>query len=120
MFNLVVVFISGAENLNESAESYKKIIEWLTILHQERTHIYYSFALILRFSFLIMISVSLTLIVVKYTLFAFMFMVAGILMLFINGIFRRKVKKSRESLILIKGILNVLIKQNGKKNEKVA
>ena len=60
---------------------YQKIIEWETILQQECTHIYYSRALLLRFSSLIMISAGMILIALQFALPSIVFAGAGIIML---------------------------------------
>lgn len=96
---------------HKSADSYKKIIEWKTILHQEQTHVFHSTAFILRLSSLIMISAGLVLIALQHALPSLVFVNTGILMLICDVWFRRKAFKSRKSWILITGLLETLIEQ---------
>ncbi len=105
---------------HKSVDSYQKIIEWKTILHQEQTHIYHSRALILRFSSLIMISAGLVLIALQHALPSLVLAGTGILMLISDIWFRRRASKSRQSWILITGLLKTMIDQHQQKNVKAA
>ncbi|KPL11848.1 MAG: hypothetical protein AMS23_10990 [Bacteroides sp. SM1_62] len=105
---------------HKSADSYQKIIEWKTILHQEQTHILYSRALILRLSSLIMISAGLVLIALQHALPSVVFVCTGMIMLICDVWFRRKASKSRKSWILITGLLKTLIEQQQQKHVNAA
>jgi hypothetical protein len=105
---------------HKSADSYKKIIEWKTIRHQEQIHIFHSTAFILRLSSLIMISAGIVLIALQLALPSLVFVNAGILMLICDIWFRRKATKSRKSWILITGLLKTMIEQQEQKQEEAA
>ncbi len=105
---------------HKSADSYQKIIEWKTVLHQEQTHIFYSLALILRLSSLIMISAGMVLIALQHALPSLVFVFTGIAMLICDVWFRRKASKSRHSLILITGLLKTLMEQQPPKHVSAA
>jgi len=103
---------------HKSAESYMKIIEWKTILHQEQTHIFHSTAFILRFSSLFVISAGIVLIALQHSLPSLVFVNAGILMLFCDMWFRRRASKSRKSWILITGLIKTMIEQQEQKEKQ--
>jgi hypothetical protein len=103
---------------HKSADSYKKIIEWKTIHHQEQTHVFYSLALILRFSSLIMISAGVVLIALQFALPSVVFVCTGIIMLISDAWFRRKASKSRQSWIVITGLLKTMIEQQEQEQVK--
>ena len=105
---------------HKSADSYQKIIEWKTILHQEQIHIFHSMALILRLSSLIMITAGIVLIALQQALPSLVFVNTGILMLFCDMWFRRKASKSRKSWILITGLLKTLNEQQEKEQVEAA
>ena len=105
---------------HKSVDSYQKIIEWKTILHQERTHILYSRALILRLSSLIMITAGLVLIALQFALPSVLFVSTGIIMIMCDVWFRRRASKSHQSWILITGLLKTLIEQQGRKQANAA
>jgi hypothetical protein len=105
---------------HKSADSYQKIIEWKTVLHQEQIHIFHSTAFILRLSSLIMISAGLVLIALQHALPSLIFVNAGIVMLIFDIYFRRRASKSRQSWIVITGLLKTLIEQQGKRREEAA
>ena len=105
---------------HKSADSYQKIIEWKTILHQEQIHIFHSMALILRLSSLIMISAGLVLIALQFALPSVLSITTGILMLICNVWFKRRASKSHQSCILITGLLRSLIDQQGQKQANAA
>jgi hypothetical protein len=105
---------------HKSVDSYQKIIEWKTVLHQEQAHIYYSMAVLLRFSSLIMISAGLVLIALEHALPSVAFVSTGIMMLVCDVVFRKRASKSRQSWILITGLLKTMIEQHQQKNVKAA
>jgi len=105
---------------HKSADSYQKIIEWKTILHQEQIHIFHSMALILRLSSLIMISAGLVLIALQFALPSVVFVSTGILMLICDAWLRRRASKSRQSWILITGLLKTLLEQHQQKHVEAA
>lgn len=105
---------------HKSADSYKKLIEWKTILHQEQIHIFHSTAFILRLSSLLMISAGMVLIALQQPLPSLVFVNTGILMLICDIWFRRRASKSRKSWILITGLLKTLIEQQEQKQEEAA
>ena len=105
---------------HKSADSYIKIIEWKTILHQEQIHIFHSTAFILRISSLIMISAGLVLIALQHALPSLVFVNTGILMLICDIWLRRRASKSRQSWILITGLLRTMIEQQEQKQEEAA
>ena len=105
---------------HKSADSYQKIIEWKTILHQEQIHIFHSTAFILRLSSLLMITAGMVLIALQQPLPSLVFVNTGILMLICDIWFRRRASKSRKSWILITGLLKTLIEQQEQKQEEAA
>ena len=105
---------------HETPVSYQKIMEWETVLQQECAHIYYSRALLLRFSSLIMISAGMILIALQFALPSIVFAGTGILMLLFDIWFRRMARRSRQSLILLKGLLNMLIEHYYDEHNKAA
>lgn len=105
---------------HKSADSYKKLIEWKTILHQEQIHIFHSTAFILRLSSLLMITAGMVLIALQQPLPSLVFVNTGILMLICDIWFRRRASKSRKSWILITGLLKTLIEQQEQKQEEAA
>jgi hypothetical protein len=96
---------------HKAPESYQKIIEWKTALHQEQTHVYYSWALLLRFSSLIMIAAGGILIALSYVWPSVVFASAGIVMLLSNVCLLKMATRARQSWITITGLLNTLLKQ---------
>lgn len=105
---------------HKSTDSYIKIIEWKTILHQEQIHIFHSTAFILRLSSFLMISAGIVLIALQQPLPSLVFVNTGILMLIGDIWFRRRASKSRKSWILITGLLKTLIEQQEQKQEEAA
>jgi hypothetical protein len=105
---------------HKSADSYNKIIEWKTILHQEQIHIFHSTAFVLRLSSLLMITAGIVLIALQHALPSLVFVNTGILMLFCDMWFRRRASKSRKSWILITGLLKTLTEQQEKEQEEAA
>jgi hypothetical protein len=105
---------------HKSTDSYQKILEWKTILHQEQIHIFHSTAFILRLSSLIMISAGLVLIALHQAVPSLVFVNTGIIMLISDVWFRRRASKSRQSWILITGLLKTMIEQHHKKDVKAA
>jgi hypothetical protein len=96
---------------HKSADSYQKIIEWKTILHQEQIHVLHSWAFLLRFSSMLMISACLVLFALQHPLSSEVVLGTGILMLISDAWLRRKASKYRQSWIEITGLLNTMIKQ---------
>ena len=105
---------------HKSTDSYNKIIEWKTILHQEQIHIFHSTAFVLRLSSLLMITAGIVLIALQQALPSLAFVNTGILMLFCDMWFRRRASKSRKSWILITGLLKTLTEQQEKEQEEAA
>jgi hypothetical protein len=103
---------------HKSAESYEKIIEWKTILHQEQIHILHSTAFVLRFSSLLMITVGIVLISLQLAVPSLVFVNTGILMLFCDLWFRKRASKSRKSWVMITGLLKTMIEQQDRKREE--
>jgi len=105
---------------HKSVDSYQKIVEWKTIMHQEQAHIFYSWAVILRISFLIMISACLILFAMQQPLLSELLLGTSIIMLILDVWFWRKASKSRESWIMITGLLKTMIRQQDQKHFKAA
>lgn len=103
---------------HKSADSYEKIIEWKTILHQEQIHIFHSTAFILRFSSLLMITAGIVLISLQLAVPSLVFVNTGILMLFCDLWFRKRASKSRNSWVMITGLLKTMIEQQGQDKEQ--
>jgi len=103
---------------HKSADSYQKIIEWKTILHQEQIHILHSKAFILRFTSLIMITAGIVLISVQMPIPSLVSVNTGILMLICDIWFRKRASKSRKSWILITGLLKTMIEQQDKDQDQ--
>jgi hypothetical protein len=99
---------------HKSVDSYRKIIEWKTALHQEQTHVYYSWALILRFLSLAMIIACLVLFILNYPLYAEIMLGTGIILLISEIRLRRLALHSSQSWVKITGLLRTLIDQAGK------
>ena len=99
---------------HKSAESYEKIIEWKTILHQEQIHILHSTAFVLRLSSLLMITAGIVLISLQLAVPSLIFVNTGILMLFCDLWFRKRAAKSRKSWVMITGLLKTMIEQQDK------
>lgn len=105
---------------HKSPDSYTKIIEWKTILHQEEIHIFHSIGFILRISSLIMISAGIVLIFLQQALPSMVFVSTGILMLLCDVWLRRRASKSRKSWVLITGLLKTLLEHQEIKQEEAA
>jgi hypothetical protein len=105
---------------HKSSECFQKIIDWKTILHQERIHILYSMALILRLSSLIMITAGLVLIALQLLLPSVILACSGILMLILDLLFRRMASRSHQSWLMITGLLKILIEKRGKEHTEAA
>lgn len=99
---------------HKSVDSYRKIMEWKTALHQEQTHVYYTWALILRFLSLAMITACLVLFLLRYPLFAEIMLGTGIVLLICEVRLRRLAVISSQSWVKITGLLKSLIEQQGK------
>jgi hypothetical protein len=105
---------------HKSVNSYQKIIEWKTIRQQERTHILYSWALILGLLSILLISGGLALMVLGHVLPAMILSGAGIGMLATDFLLRRTASSSQRSWKLITGLLKTLIAPHGQKHIKAA
>lgn len=105
---------------HKSPDSYIKIIEWKTSLHQEEIHIFHSIGFILRISSLIMISAGIVLISLQQALPSMVFVSTGILMLLCDVWLRRRASKSRKSWVLITGLLKTLLEHQEIKREEAA
>ena len=105
---------------HKSVNSYQKIVEWKTIMHQEQAHIYYSWSVILRSSFLIMISACLVLFALQKPLLSDVLLGTGITMLISDVWCSRMAAKSRESWIMITGLLKTMLEQQEQKQGEAA
>ena len=103
---------------HKSADSYQKIIEWKTVLHQEQIHVLHSWAFLLRFSSLLMISACLVLYALQHSLYSHLVLGSCILVLIFDVWLRRRASRSRQSWIEITGLLDTMIKHQGQKLEQ--
>ena len=106
--------------MHKSADSYQKIIEWKTVWHQERTHISYSWALILRVLSLLMIAASPVLFLVGQTLISEILLGGGVLLLITGLVLRRRASNSSHSWGVITDLLKNLIEQPVHHQEEAA
>jgi hypothetical protein len=106
--------------MHKSADSYQKIIEWKTVLHQERTHVSYSWALILRVLSLLMIPASGVLFLFGQPLIAEILLGSGFVLLIAHVALRRRASTSSHSWSVITDLLKTLIAQQAMKQEKAA
>jgi len=97
---------------HKSADSYQKILEWKTILHEEQIHVLHSWAFLLRFSSMLMISAGVVLIALQHPLTSELVFGTGILVLIFDVLLRRRATRSRRSWIEITGLLSTMIKQD--------
>ena len=105
---------------HKSVDSYQKIVEWKTIMHQEQAHIYYSWAVILRSSSLIMISACLVLFALQQPLLSNVLLGTSILMIISDVWSSRMAAKSRESWRMITGLLKTMLEQQEQKQGEAA
>jgi hypothetical protein len=105
---------------HKTVDSYQKIVEWKTVKHQEQSHIYYSWAVILRSSSLIMFSACLVLFALQQPLLSNVLLVSGIIVLISDVLLSRMAAKSRESWIMITGLLKTMLEQQDQEHEEAA
>lgn len=106
--------------MHKSADSYQKIIEWKTVLHQERTHISYSWALILRVLSMLMIAACGVLFLIGLPLISKILLGSGFVLLITDVALRRRASNSSHSWSVITDLLKTLIEQQALKQEKAA
>ena len=106
--------------MHKSADSYQKIIEWKTVWHQERTHISYSWALVLRVLSILMMAACAVLFLAGQTLISEILLGSGILMLIAGVALRRRASNSSHSWGVITDLLKTLIKQQVQHQEEAA
>ena len=103
--------------IHKSADSYHKIIEWKTALHQEQAHIRYSWGLLLRFLSLLMIISCLVFFFLHHPLLSDILLGNGIVLLLIGVWLSLMASKARQSWVVVMELLKTLIEQKGKHME---
>ncbi len=106
--------------VHKSADSYQKIVEWKTVWHQERTHISYSWALILRVLSLMMISACLVLFLAGQPLISDILLGSGIVLLITDVALRRRASNSSHSWRVITDLLKTMLEQEVQKQGEAA
>lgn len=99
---------------HKSVDSYQKIIEWKTALHQEQSHIYHSWALVLRFLSFLLIASCLVLFLLSFPVLSDVLLISGMVLLVSDILLSRMAAKSRHSWVLINDLLKNLIDQQQK------
>jgi hypothetical protein len=99
---------------HKSVDSYQKIIEWKTALHQEKSQIYHSWALVLRFLSFVLLTSCLVLFLLEHPVLSDVLLITGIILLAFDMFLSRMAAKSRHSWVLITDLLRDLIDQQQK------